>query len=95
MPAGIALFDFLHMAAESGGAAVANRFERASLLGTDDVPPLLEEVFFVSAENIGHFGPMRGHRFGGVSLVARIRSREPSISSGLRVERTAVSLTCR
>jgi hypothetical protein len=57
--------------------------------------PLLEEVLFVPAEDIGHFGPMRGHRFGGVSLVTRIRSSEPSISSGLLAERRAVSLTCR
>ena len=83
MSAGIALFDVLDMAAESGGAAVANRFEGASLLGTDDMSPSLEEICLVSAEDIGHFGPMRAHRFGGMSLVARIRSSEPSISSGL------------
>src|ERR1019366_9229482 len=83
MPAGIALFDVLHMAAEGGGAAVANRFEGASLLGTDYVSPLFEEVFLVSAEDTGHFGPTFAHRIGGMSLVARIRSMEPSISSGL------------
>ena len=74
MPAGIALFDILHMAAKSGCAAVANRFEGASLLGAYDMSPLPEEVFFVPAEDIGHFGPMRAHRFGGVSLATRIRS---------------------
>ena len=67
MPAGIAPFDVFHVAAERGRAAVANRFEGASLLRTDDMSPLLKELFFVSAEDIGHFGPMRGHRFGGVS----------------------------
>jgi len=95
MSAGIALFDVFHMAAERGGAAVANRFEGASLLGTDYMSPLFEEVFLVSAEDIGHFGPMRGHRPGGMSLVVRIRSIEPSISRGLLAERMAVSLTCR
>jgi len=95
MSAGIALFDILHMAAESGSAAVANRFEGLSLMRAEDVSPLLEEFLLMSAENIGHFGPMVAHRLGGVSLAARIRSSEPSISSGLLVARMAASLTCR
>ena len=58
MPARIALLHILHMAAEGSRAAVANRFEGLSLMGAEYVPPLREELFFVSAEDIGHFGPM-------------------------------------
>ncbi len=94
MPARIALLHILHMAAEGSRAAVANRFESLSLLGTENVSPLREELFFVSAEDIGHFGPMLAHRFGGMSC-GRIRSSEPSISSGLLVERMALSERCR
>ena len=95
MPARIALLHVLSMAAEGSRAAVANRCESFSLLGVENMSPLREELFLVSAEDIGYFGPMFGHRFGGMSLVARIRSSEPSISSGLLVERMAESLTCR
>ena len=83
------------MAAEGSRAAVANRFEGLSLLGTENMPPLGEELLLVSAEHIGHFGPTVAHRFGGISLAARTRSSEPRVSSGLLVERTAASLTCR
>ena len=65
MPARIALFHVLHMAAEGSRPAVANRSEGFSLLGADYVPPLREECFFIRAENIGHFGPIRTHRFRG------------------------------
>ena len=95
MPARIALLHILRMAAEGGRAAVANRCEGLSLLETEYMSPLREEVFFVSTEDIGHLGPMFFHRLGGTSFVARTRSSEPSISSGLLVERKAVSLTCR
>jgi hypothetical protein len=94
MPARIALLHILHMAAESSRAAVANRCEGFSLLGVENMPPLCEEVFLVSAEDIGHFGPIV-HRFGGTEFAAPTRSSEPSISSGLLVERMAASLTCR
>ena len=67
MPALVAL---LHMAAEDGRAAVANRHERFSLLRTEHLSPLREEVPFVFAEDIGHFEPMLAHRFGGTVLTA-------------------------
>jgi len=79
------------MAAERGGAAVADCLESLSLMGVDYVAPLREELFFVPAEDIGHFEPMLCHRFGAVASAARISSTEPSVSSGLLVERTALS----
>jgi len=91
MPARIALLDILYMAAESGRTAVANRFEDFSLMRTEYLSPLREELFFLRAEDIGHFEPMFPHRSGGTVLAARTRSIEPSISSGLLVERMAVS----
>jgi len=91
MPARIALLHVLHMAAESSRTAVADRFECLSLMRTEDVSPLREELFFVCAEDIGHFEPMLSHRSGGMALAARTRSSEPSISSGLFVERTTLS----
>ena len=95
MPARIALLHILHMAAEGGRAAVANRFEGFSLMGTEHVSPLREELFFVRAEDIGHFEPMFSHRSVGMVLRVRTRSSEPSISSGLLVERMALSERCR
>src|ERR1700677_5091490 len=89
MPARIALLNVLHMAAKSGCTAVANRFEGFSLMRTEYVSPLREELFFVRAEYIGHFEPMFPHHSGGTVLAARTRSSEPSISSGLFVERMA------
>jgi hypothetical protein len=83
------------MAAESGRAAVANRLEGFSLMGTDDMSPFREEVAFVFAEDIGHFEPMLFHRFGGRVLAARTRSSEPRVSSGLLMDRTVLSATCR
>ena len=91
MPARIALLHILHMAAESGRTAVADRFESFSLMGTKYVSPSREELFFVSAEDIGYFEPMFSHRSVGLVLRVRTRSSEPSISSGLLVERTALS----
>lgn len=88
MPARIALFHILHMAAQSRRAAVADRCEGFSLMSAEHVAPLCEELFFIRAEDIGHFEPMFSHRSGGM---ARIRSSEPSVSSGLLVERTALS----
>jgi hypothetical protein len=91
MPARIALLHVLHMAAKSGCTAIANRFEGFSLMRTEYLSPLREELFFVRAEDIGHFEPMFPHPSGGTVLGARTRSIEPSISSGLLVERIAVS----
>ena len=95
MSARIALLHVLHVAAKGGRAAVANRGESLSLPGTQNMSPLCEELLFVSAEDIGHLRPMVVHRFGVMSLVARTRSSEPSISSGLLVERMVASVTCR
>jgi hypothetical protein len=95
MPARIALLHIFRVPAEGSGAAVANRFEGSLLLRTEHMTPLREKAFLVRAENIGHFGPMFAHRLGGVSFVIRTRSSEPSVSSGLLVERTVASLTCR
>ena len=82
MPARVALLHILHMAAEGGGAAVADRLESSSLMGAKHVAPLREELSFVGAEDIGYFEPMLSHR---------TRSRGPSVSSGLLVERMALS----
>ena len=89
MPARIALFYILHVAAEGGRAAVANRGEGLLLLRTQYVSPPREEILFVGAEDIGHFEPMLSHLF--LEGEERTRSIEPSVSSGLLVERTAVS----
>ena len=61
MSARIALLHILHMAAERGGAAVADCFESLSLMRPDYVTPFREELFFVGAEDIGHFEPMLHH----------------------------------
>ena len=95
MPARIALFRIFHMAAEGGRAAVANRLEGLSLTSREHVPPSREEIAFVHAEDIGHFEPMFPHRPGLIVVAARTRSIEPSSSSGLLTERTAVSATRR
>ena len=91
MPARIALFHILHMAAQRRRAAVADRCEGFSLMRSEHMAPLCEELFFISAEDIGHFEPMFSHRSGGMAVAAGIRSSEPSVSSGLLVERTALS----
>jgi hypothetical protein len=51
------------MAAQCGRATVANRSESLSLMRTEHTSPLQEEIAFVFAEDIGHFEPMRAHRF--------------------------------
>src|ERR1700733_686614 len=91
----IALLHKLHVAAKGSRAAVANRRESLPLMGTEHMSPFSEELFLVRAEGIGHFQPMLFHRFGGMVAVDRTRSSDPSISSGLLVERTVVSETCR
>ena len=64
MPALVALLYILHMAAESGRPAVANRLERFSLMGTQYRSPSREEVLFVGAENIGQFEPIASVKWG-------------------------------
>ena len=93
MSARIALFDVFRVTAERSGAAVADRLKGLALMSAEHVAPLREELFFVGAEDIGHFEPMFSHRSGGLEL--RVRSSAPSVSSGLLVERTALSETWR
>ena len=93
MSARIALLHILHMTAERGGAAVADGYKGFSLMSAEHLTPLCEELFFIPAEDIGHFEPMFSHRRGGTVLTLRTRLIEPSISSGLLVERTALSET--
>lgn len=95
MAARIALLHILHVAAKSSCAAVANRLESLPLMRAEYMPPFCEELFFVRAEDIGHFGPMLFHFFGDMAAADRTRSSEPSISNGLLVERMVVSETCR
>ena len=93
MSARIALLHILHMAAEHGRAAVADCFECLSLMNADHMAPFREELLFVGAEDIGHFEPMLSHGFFGME--ERTRSIESRLSSGLFVERTALSERCR
>ena len=93
MAARITLLHVLYMSAERRGAAVADRRESFSLISAENVAPLREELFLVRAEDIGHLEPMFSHRSGGLAL--RVRSSASSVSSGLFVERTALSDTWR
>ncbi len=93
MSARIALFHILRRSAEGGGAAVADCLEGLSLMCAGYMAPFREELFFVGAEDIGHFEPMISHGFFGTK--ERIRSIESRLSSGLFVERTALSERCR
>ncbi len=61
-------------AGQDSRAAVANRCEGFSLMSTKHVAPSREELCFVGAEDIGHFGPMLSHRCGGRALLLRTRS---------------------
>src|SRR5580658_568498 len=83
MSAPIAL---LHAPAEGGRTAVAKVTQGFSLLARKHGVPARQELVVMSADNVGHLRPMRGHRCG------NLRSSE---SSGLGVERTATSATCR
>src|ERR1039457_6204088 len=95
MPALVALLHILHMAAKGGRAAVANRLESFSLLRTEHMSPLREEIAFVFAEDIGHFEPILAHGFREVVCAGSSRLRESSSSIGLLVERTVLSARCR
>ena len=95
MPALIALLHILHMATEGCRAAVANRSEGLPLPGIENVSPLREELSFVSAEDIGHFGPMLAHRFRETVCAGWSRLRESSSSIGLLVERIVLAARCR
>jgi hypothetical protein len=95
MSALIALFHILHMATEGSRAAVANRREGLPLPGIENMSPLREELSFVSAEDIGHFGPMLAHRFCETVRAGWSRLRESSNSMGLLVERMVLAARCR
>ena len=49
------------MRAEGSGAARADVTECSKLMGGEDMPPLLEELLFVLAKDIGDFQPMFDH----------------------------------
>ena len=85
MPALIAL---LNAPAECGGTAVANVAQSFSLLARKHPAPARQELAVMSADDVGHLGPTRVHG----SMGMKSRSSE---SSGLDVERTARSATCR
>jgi len=85
----------LHMSAQDRCSAIANILQSLCLLAREHVPPPRQKVGFVCAENIGHFEPVLTHRSGENVLAALIMSSGSSNSSGLVVERTAVSATCR
>ena len=78
----------LEMAAQGRRPAVANILQRSPLLARQHVVPASQEILLMSAEDIGQFQPMLFHLGDGTKL----RSSE---SSGLAVERTATSATCR
>ena len=61
VPARIALLHRFHVTAESGRTAIANGFESFPLTRTEYVSPFGKKVFFVRAEDIGHFEPMLFH----------------------------------
>jgi hypothetical protein len=83
-----ALITLLEMTAQYGGPAVTNISQRSSLLARQHRVPASEEILLMSADDIGQFQPMFFHRGDGTMS----RSKE---SSGLAVERTAMSATCR
>jgi hypothetical protein len=83
-----ALIALLNAASKRGGAAIANVAQGFSLLARKYGVPACQELAVVSADDVGHLGPTWAHR----SMGVKSRSRE---SSGLDVERTARSATCR
>jgi len=84
MSAPIAL---LNASAKGTRPAVANIAQGFALLARQRWIPTSQELAVMSADNVGHLGPTRVHR-------SRRRWRS-SESSGLGVERTATSATCR
>ena len=78
----------LEVAAQNRGPAVANVSQRPPLLAGQHRVPASQEILLMSAEDIGQFQPMFFHLGEGT----RLRSNE---SSGLAVERTATSATCK
>ena len=85
MSAAIALLD---APAESRGSAVANVAQSFALLAREHVIPACQQIAAMRADDVGQLGPRRLHG----SIEGNVRSSE---SSGLGVERTAKSATCR
>ena len=85
----------LDMATQGRCAAITNIREGFPLPWGEHVTPASQEIVFVCAENIGHFEPMLVHRSGLNVLAALTMSSGSNNSSGLVVERVAVSATCR
>ena len=70
MSAVVALLNILHVAAEGGRAAVANRFKGFSLTSAKHMSPSREEIAFIFAKNIGQFKSLFPHRFGSSMALA-------------------------
>jgi len=85
MSAAIALLD---APAEGSRAAVANVAQGFALLARRYVIPACQQIAVMRADDVGHLGPTRVPD----SIEGKLRSSE---SSGLIVERTATSATCR
>ena len=85
----------LHMATQGCGAAITNIREGFPLPWGEYVTPTSQKIVFVCAENIGHFEPMFAHRSALNVLAALTMSSGSNNSSGLVVERVAVSATWR
>jgi hypothetical protein len=83
------------MAAQDRCPAIANVPEGFPLLMGERVSPASQKIVFMSAENIGQFGPMIAHVSGRNVLAALTMSSGSNSSSGLIVERMEVSATCR
>jgi hypothetical protein len=78
----------VEMTAQGCGSAVPNIVKRFPLLTRQYAIPAGQEIALMGAEDIGQFWPMWFHG----SIGGKLRSSE---SSGLEVERTATSATCR
>ena len=85
----------LDMATQGRCAAITNIREGFLLPRGEDVAPPSQKIVFMCAENIGHFEPMIVHGSGWNVLAALTMSSGSNNSSGLIVERVAVSATCR
>jgi len=83
------------MATQGGSAAITNIREGFPLPWGEHVTPASQKIVFVCAENIGHFRPMFVHGSGLNVLAAFMMSSGSNNSSGLMVERVAVSATWR
>ncbi len=78
----------LKVSPQGRGPAVANVVQRSPLLARQHMVPASQKILLMGAEDIGQFQPMLFHWEVGI----RSRSSE---SSGLAVERTATSATCK